>query len=252
MNERGKTGGRPGRKPGPAPSLTRDAVAGAALAEGISVFSMPGVAARLGVGHSTLYRYVDSREDLVRAAIELAAARTAWPPADLPWRELLTGFADAVWEACEAFPGLAEVLLTTPASPPVMVDRLGRYGLALVGAGLSTRDAAVAVDFVGDLVLSSAVAMRGLDRTVPDATGTPSTAREQYRDAWAAAPPGAHPFEAEFAAEETWHGRGWFDDKLAIFLDGLATRLAPTAPGTTETSETPETRGTPGPPEENA
>ncbi|MBT3099973.1 TetR/AcrR family transcriptional regulator, partial [Streptomyces sp. CBG30] len=80
----------------------------------------------------------------------------------------------------------------------------------------------------------------------------PSTAREQYRDAWAAAPPGAHPFEAEFAAEETWHGRGWFDDKLAIFLDGLATRLAPTAPETTETSETPETRGTPGPPEENA
>ncbi|MFJ4824549.1 TetR family transcriptional regulator [Streptomyces bacillaris] len=228
MNERGKTGGRPGRKPGPAPSLTRDAVAAAALAEGISVFSMPGVAARLGVGHSTLYRYVDSREDLVRAAIELAAARTAWPPADLPWRELLTGFADAVWEACEAFPGLAEVLLTTPASPPVMVDRLGRYGVALVGAGLSTRDAAVAVDFVGDLVLSSAVAMRGLDRTVPDATGTPSTAREQYRDAWAA---GSHPFGAEFAAEETWHGRGWFDDKLAIFLDGLATRLAPTAPG---------------------
>lgn len=108
-----------------------------------------------------------------------------------------------------------------------MVDRLGGYGVALVRAGLSTRDAAVAVDFVGDLVLSSSVAMRGLDRTGPDAAGGARTAREQYRDAWASAPAGSHPFEAEFAAEETWHGRGWFDDKLAVFLDGLATRIVP-------------------------
>ncbi|MFE2294871.1 TetR/AcrR family transcriptional regulator [Streptomyces sp. NPDC059452] len=227
-------------------------MAEAALAEGVAVFSMPGVAARLGVSHSTLYRYVDSRDDLVRAAVERAAVRTGWPPADLPWRELLTAFADAVWAACDAFPGLAEVLLTTPAAPPVMVDRLGGYGVALVEAGLSTRDAAVAVDFVGDLVLSSAVAMRGLDRTVPDAAGTPRTAREQYRDAWADAPAGAHPFEAEFAAEETWHGRGWFDDKLAIFLDGLATRITPVV-----TAQPPVVAARPPvdpaqPPEENA
>ncbi|MFJ1588755.1 TetR family transcriptional regulator [Kitasatospora albolonga] len=246
-----QTPGRPGRRPGRAPSLTRDAVAEAALAEGLAVFSMPGVAARLGVSHSTLYRYVDSRDDLVRAAIERAAARTGWPPADLPWRELLTAFADAVWAACDAFPGLAEVLLTTPAAPPVMVDRLGGYGVALVRAGLSTRDAAVAVDFVGDLVLSSAVAMRGLDRTVPDAAGTPRTAREQYRDAWAAAPPGARPFEAEFAAEETWHGRGWFDDKLAIFLDGLATRITPADPARPPEVTAQPLAGAAHPPEEN-
>ncbi|MFB6424275.1 TetR/AcrR family transcriptional regulator [Streptomyces microflavus] len=226
-----QTPGRPGRRPGRAPSLTRDAVADAALAEGVAVFSMPGVAARLGVSHSTLYRYVDSRDDLVRVAIERAAARTDWPPADLPWRELLTAFADAVWAACDASPGLAEVLLTTPAAPRVMVDRLGGYGVALVRAGLSTRDAAVAVDFVGDLVLSSSVAMRGLDRTVPNAAGGSLTAREQYRRAWAEESAGSHPFEAEFAAEETWHGRGWFDDKLAVFLDGLATRFTVPAAG---------------------
>ncbi|MGW7225922.1 hypothetical protein [Streptomyces cyaneofuscatus] len=34
-----------------APSLTRDAVADAALAEGVAVVSMPGVAARLGASH---------------------------------------------------------------------------------------------------------------------------------------------------------------------------------------------------------
>lgn len=89
----------------------------------------------------------------------------------------------------------------------------------------------MAVDFVGDLVLSSSVAMRGLDRTVPNAAGGSLTAREQYRRAWAEESAGSHPFEAEFAAEETWHGRGWFDDKLAVFLDGLATRFTVPAAG---------------------
>ncbi|MFE7337696.1 TetR/AcrR family transcriptional regulator [Streptomyces griseus] len=215
----------PGRRPGRPPSLTRNAIAEAALAEGIAAFSMPGVAARLGVGHSTLYRYVDNRDELVRAAIDLVAERTLWPSAELPWRELLCGFADALWGACEAFPGLDEVILTTPVAPRAMVDRLSGYGGALVGAGLGNRDAAVAVDFVADLVFSSSVAMRGLDRAVPDAAGNSLTARERYQHAWARESAGPHPFEAQFAAEETWHGRGWFDDKLAIFLDGLATRV---------------------------
>ncbi|MCQ1579875.1 hypothetical protein [Streptomyces parvus] len=106
-----------------------------------------------------------------------------------------------------------------------MVDRPAGYGGSLVRAGLGPRDAAVAVDFVADLVFSSSVAMRGLDRTVPDAAGGSLTARESHRRAWARKSAGRHPFEAEFTAEETWHGRGWFDDKLAIFLDGLATRI---------------------------
>ncbi|MEU4922406.1 hypothetical protein [Streptomyces parvus] len=41
-------------------------------------------------------------------------------------------------------------------------------------AGLGSRDAAVAVDFAADLVLSSSVAMRGPDRTVPDAAAIPT------------------------------------------------------------------------------
>ncbi|MFE3722605.1 TetR/AcrR family transcriptional regulator, partial [Streptomyces cyaneofuscatus] len=93
------TPGRPGRRPGRAPSLTRDAVADAALAEGVAVFSMPGVAARLGVSHSTLYRYVDSRDDLVRAAGQKDAAHTNRPPAELPPLQTLPPFASAVWDA---------------------------------------------------------------------------------------------------------------------------------------------------------
>ena len=63
---------RVGRKPGPPASLTRDDVARAALAEGVLTMSMPAVARRLGVSHSTLYRYVHDRDDLVLAALDLA------------------------------------------------------------------------------------------------------------------------------------------------------------------------------------
>ncbi|MCQ1579874.1 TetR family transcriptional regulator, partial [Streptomyces parvus] len=78
----------PGRGPGRPPSLTRSAIAEAALAEGVAGFSMPGVAARLGAGHSTLYRYADNRDALVRSAIELVAERTARPAGALLGRAL--------------------------------------------------------------------------------------------------------------------------------------------------------------------
>ncbi|MGV9316885.1 TetR/AcrR family transcriptional regulator, partial [Streptomyces sp. NPDC003691] len=218
--------GSPGRRPGRARSLTTRAVAEAALAEGLADFSMPGVAARLGVSHSTLYRYVQDRDDLVRTAIGVAVEGSRWPETELPWRELLTEFADRIWELCDAHPGFAQAVLTTPGTPPAIIERLIRYGRTLVGAGLTDREAVVSVDFVAELVLTTWVAMRHLDTET--STGNGRTVREEYRDSWSA----TTPFAAEFTAEATWHGRGWFTDKLDIYLDGLAHRIgARTGPG---------------------
>ncbi|MGW2547615.1 TetR/AcrR family transcriptional regulator, partial [Kitasatospora sp. NPDC001574] len=199
-------------------SLTTEAVAEAALAEGLAAFSMPAVAARLGVSHSTLYRYVRNRDDLVRTAIGLVVERSGWPDERLPWRALLGGFADALWLLCDTYPGLAPAVLSTPGTPPAIVGRLARYGAALVRDGLTPREAVVTVDFVADLALTSWTAMRDLDRT----TESGRTVREEHRASLVI----ESPLGAELAAEETWHGRGWFDDKLAVYLDGLAGRLA--------------------------
>ncbi|MEU5160064.1 TetR/AcrR family transcriptional regulator [Streptomyces sp. NPDC020875] len=215
----GGRAGSPGGAPGRPRSLTARAVAEAALAEGLADFSMPGVAARLGVSHSTLYRYVQDRDDLVRTAIGLAVEGTHWPEAGLPWRDLLVELADRIWELCDAHPGFAQAVLTTPGTPPAIVERLIRYARSLVAAGLTDREAVVSVDFVAELVLSTWIAMRHLDRETTAGSGR--TVREEYRDTWSA----PTPFSAEFTAEATWHGRGWFADKLDIYLDGLALRI---------------------------
>ncbi|WP_405639345.1 TetR/AcrR family transcriptional regulator [Streptomyces uncialis] len=152
---------------------------------------MPSVAARLGVSHSTLYRYVQDRDDLLRTAIGVAVDRVEWPSEELPWRELLGRLADRLRELCDTHPGIAQAVLTTPGTPPAIIERLVRYGRSLVTAGLSDRDAVVSVDFVAELTLTSWIAMRHLDGETaagPYGRSTAAAGRSTPRS-WRCSPP---------------------------------------------------------------
>jgi AcrR family transcriptional regulator len=209
-----------GRRPGRPPSLTREQVARAALAEGFDELSMPSVARRLGVSHSTLYRYVTDRRDLVSAALDIAIAEHEWPSTDLDWRPLLEAFADALWALADAHPGLAEAALELTALPERVVALLGAYATRLRELGFTSRDAVVALDFIADLTFSTAITMRDLDAAEETPDG-PRTRRELYRDSLR----GLAGVTPEIDDDATWRGRGFFDDKLAIMLDGLELRL---------------------------
>ncbi|MQA11649.1 MAG: TetR family transcriptional regulator [Pseudonocardiaceae bacterium] len=211
---------RPGRRPGRPPSLSRDDVARAAIDEGMTNLSMPTVAGRLGVSHSTLYRYVHDRDDLALAALDLAVREFDWPSADLTWRDLLTAFADALWTFLRRFPGMAEAIQSAPGLPPRVTQLIAAYVTRLRAEGLSGRDAAVAVDFVADLTVATEIAMRGLEREF-DTPGGRRSLRQIYQESLA----GLIDADPSFADEQTFHGRGWLDQKLAILLDGLATRI---------------------------
>jgi AcrR family transcriptional regulator len=211
--------------------LTRDDVARAALAEGVSTLSMPTVARRLGVGHSTLYRYVHDRDDLLLAAFEMATREFDWPPANLGWRELLETFADAVWRFLERYPGMAEASQALPGMPAVAFEVADRYVARLRVEGLSGRDAAVAVDFVADLTIAAEIGVRRMSRLFDTPRGRRSL-RELYEDTLAG---GAEPL----AGAERFGKRGWLDEKLAILLDGLASRLGEPATGTGDTAVAP-------------
>lgn len=210
-----------GRRPGRPPSLTREQVARAALACGFDELSMPAVARRLGVSHSTLYRYVVDRDDLLAAALEIAVAEHRWPPVELGWRELLEAFADALWTLVEAHPGMAEAVTGLPTPPARAVELLGVYGARLRALGFTPTDAIVALDFIVDLTFSTATAMRGLD-AVTATPGGPRTRRDLHRESLR----GLAEVSPAIDEEATWRGRGWFPEKLAIMLDGLAVRLA--------------------------
>lgn len=190
-------------------------MARAALDEGVTQLSMPTVARRLGVGHSTLYRYVHDREDLLLAALDLALREYPWPPPDLCWRDLLTSFADALWRFLTRYPGMGEASLVVPGMPAKALDIATTYVNRLCAEGLRRHDAMIVLDLTADLTVAADIGVRRMNRLFQTQRGWRSL-RELYGD-----PP---------ATESRPHRRGWLDDKLAIMLDGLTIRLG--EPGT--------------------
>ena len=185
--------------------------------------SMPTVARRLGVGHSTLYRYVHDRDDLLLAALDLAMREFTWPPADQGWRELLTSFADAMWRFMERYPGIGEASQVVPGLPAKALDIADQYVTRLCAEGLSRRDAMIAVDHTADLTVAAEISVRRMNRLFETPRGRRSL-RELYG-------------EPASSGDRTIR-RGWLDDKLAIMLDGLASRLG--EPGTPVLPTVPE------------
>jgi len=192
----------------------------AALAEGLDPLSMSAVARRLGVSHSTLYRYVEDRNALLVAAVDLAVREWAWPPADLPWRELLEGFTESLWDFLEAHAGMAPAIWRIAGVPPAILELASTYTAALEAAGLSQRDSVLAYDFIADLAIAQSMAMKGLDETVETEQGPRS--RREVHQASLSGILGDHPALTD---PRTWTGRGWLDQKVELLLDGLAQRV---------------------------
>ena len=82
-----------GRRTGPKPSFNADDVVDAAFAEGLHVMTLAGVARSLGVAPQTLYRVYPSRDAVVVACLERAAATLAAPDPALPWSDQLRDWA---------------------------------------------------------------------------------------------------------------------------------------------------------------
>lgn len=143
------------RKPGRPRALTVDAIAQAALDDGIVTFSMPSVARRLGVVHSGLYRYVADRDELLVSAIDLATREAAWPSADLAWEELLRTLGDSAWQLCDRYVGLDLAVLAVPRTPPAIESLVGTYVTSIQRQGFDLQDAAAAVDLIIALALTS-------------------------------------------------------------------------------------------------
>jgi AcrR family transcriptional regulator len=100
-----RTAGRPGR---PA-RLSRELIVAAALQGDLASLTMRDLAARLGVSHSALYRWVADRDELFDLISEVMVERilpTSEPsPAD--WRHWLARLAWAMHDEFLAVPGYA-------------------------------------------------------------------------------------------------------------------------------------------------
>lgn len=130
--ERGRTG--------PKPALSIDAIIGAAIrvadAEGLSAVSMKRVAHELGFTTMALYRYVDSKDELL--AMMWNASALGLPKIEgAGWRERLRNWAMAQFEAVCRRTWILEMPMTSPPAGPdslawveQAVDALGETGLS--------------------------------------------------------------------------------------------------------------------------
>jgi AcrR family transcriptional regulator len=107
------------------------AAIGIADREGLDAVSMRRVAAELGTGAASLYRYVDTREELLELMSDATAAEYSLPGPDGDWLAGLLAIAEQTRAIMRRHPWLPGLVLTRPVIGPNGLSLLQHY-LALL------------------------------------------------------------------------------------------------------------------------
>ncbi|MFC7340767.1 TetR/AcrR family transcriptional regulator [Saccharopolyspora griseoalba] len=207
--------------------------------EGIGAVSMRRVAAELGSGAMTLYRYVPDKEELVRLMADAAFGARALPEPGPPgWRAQLELVAHLQWRTYRRHPWLAPVMLTSLAAPPVVSSGLAHVDWslrALDGLALDERAKLHLVvslnGYVGGLAIT-----RSLEAEQEHRCGITGEQRQSLDRGLFQSLIGSGRFPA--LAENFAHDVGFdldelFDFGLQRHLDGLEAFLGGVSPPTT-------------------
>ncbi len=130
-------------------SLTRSAIADAALAvidgDGLDALSIRSVAARLGVGAMTLYRYVEGRDDIEALVVEAVIGTLDLRlPTDVDWRQSVRTLMSRAWRAMRSRPSIVPLLLTRRQSSAASVGWGEAMLAALTAGGFEGKDRVIA------------------------------------------------------------------------------------------------------------
>jgi AcrR family transcriptional regulator len=121
---------RPGKGPKRALSLPRIVQAGlsVAAAESLAAVSMSRVAAELGVGTMSLYRYVESKRELLELMVDTALGPAPLAEPDSGWRQGLSHWA---WSQLAAYRDHLWAVQVPVSGPPAYPNALGWLERAL-------------------------------------------------------------------------------------------------------------------------
>jgi AcrR family transcriptional regulator len=121
---------RPGKGPKRALSLPQIVQAGLTVAatESLAAVSMSRIAAELGVGTMSLYRYVESKRELLELMVDTALGPPPAARPDATWRE---GLSDWAWSELAAYRGNLWTVHVPLTGPPAYPNALGWLERAL-------------------------------------------------------------------------------------------------------------------------
>lgn len=136
----------PAARRGPKPRLSREAVLRAAVAvadaEGLDALSMQRVAGELGYTTMSLYRYVDSKEDMLVLMLDAAMDRVPpGPRADGDWRAGLEEWCHQALDMYRAHPWTVFVGFSGPPGGPNGLRWMEAGLRELVASGLGVGEA---------------------------------------------------------------------------------------------------------------
>ena len=207
------------RAAGRPPRISRDDIADAALAIGLSSVKMKAVGEKLGVDHSSLYRHVKGRDDLIFMALERALSKLDCEQDSSDWRDFLRFRANAVWALCDAYPGLASALRTMKTIPPSVFAGYARACRRLEEHGFAMDDAMLIIDVLMDMTVTSAFRREQLLENNSTAAETMTSPLESAGDAELA------PYGARMKEIMTSPSKGWWERKLNLMIEGAAALL---------------------------
>lgn len=155
------------RRTGRGPTgLSRDQIVREAIAlldaEGADSLSMRRLAARLGSGATSIYWYVDNKEELLQLVTDEVVGEVnrmfAEPYGDAAhWREVASRYAYGLRDMILRHPWVAQQIGTRPNLGPNWLEMTARMVRSFQEAGFTGRDVDYAVGAVGAFVIGSAL-----------------------------------------------------------------------------------------------
>ena len=197
--ERGKRGPRPG--------LSAEAIVDAAVriadAEGLEAISMARVASELGFTTMSLYRYVDSKDELLQLMFNASAfgAESIVLEGD-DWRSRLRSWSIIQRDMLDRHPWITQMRMAAPPLAPNSLHFVERALEALDGTGLADAEKMRAIGLISSYTLSEAKMANDAARAMAELAEAHAEAVQAQAEAGAAGgPPGGGGDEPPFTFE---------------------------------------------------
>lgn len=210
-----------GPRPGQRPSLDVRTVASTAAAiadaQGLAGVSMSRVASELGVTTMALYRYVDSKDELLELMLEVGVGDPPPLEDDLDWREALRAWGMNLRRVYRAHPWSLEVPVAAIPRGPHQLAWLEQGLAALRESGLAPDERIAAVMLVMVYVRGQATLERQFapDVTAPDAAANFGVLLREVLD------PERYPELTEMMHLDVWDESDASDDLETEYTFGL-------------------------------